>query len=68
MGLIAQREAERNGQGVDKEGKCHGENGGLTSSSSSQTGFTLASAKLMEKYVQEGQLNPRVEPTQSGFS
>ena len=28
----------------------------------------LVSAKVMEKYVQEGRLNPRVEPTQSGFS
>ena len=28
----------------------------------------LASAKVMEKYVQEGQLNPQVELTQSGFS
>ena len=28
----------------------------------------LASVKVMEKYVQEGRLNPRVEPMQSGFS
>ena len=40
----------------------------MTSTNSSQTGFTLASAKLMEKYVEEGLLNPRVEPTQSGFN
>jgi hypothetical protein len=65
--LIAQQEAERNGQGGGRDGK-HGENGGLTSTNSSHTGFTLASAKLMEKYVQEGLLNPQVEPTQPGFS
>ena len=34
----------------------------------SHTGFMLASAKLMEKYVQDGLLNPRVEPTQPQFT
>ena len=37
------------------------------SASSSRSGFTLASAKLMEKYLEEGKLNPKVEPTQRGF-
>jgi hypothetical protein len=32
------------------------------------TGFTLASAKLMEKYVAEGALNPRINLTQTGFN
>ena len=62
-GLIEQQEAERNaGQGQG------GEVGRLASTKSSYTGFTLASARLMEKYVQDGLLNPRVEPTQSGFT
>ncbi|KAF8262481.1 hypothetical protein EI94DRAFT_1602044, partial [Lactarius quietus] len=59
-GLIERRESERKGrQGQGSEG-C--DVGGL------HTGFTLASAKLMEKYVQDGLLNPRVEPTQPGFT
>jgi hypothetical protein len=65
--LIARQEAEKNGQEGGREGQ-RSENGGLTSTNSSHTGFMLASAKLMEKYVQDGLLNPRVEPTQSGFS
>ncbi|KAH9025003.1 hypothetical protein EDB83DRAFT_2170861, partial [Lactarius deliciosus] len=56
-GLIAQREAEKSGN-----------DGRLTSTKSSHTGFMLASARLMEKYVQDGLLNPRIESTQSGFT
>ncbi|KAF8261018.1 hypothetical protein EI94DRAFT_1892509, partial [Lactarius quietus] len=59
-GLIERRESERKGrQGQGSEGRDVG---------GSHTGFTLASAKLMEKYVQDGLLNPRVEPTQPGFT
>jgi hypothetical protein len=62
-GLIERREADRNAvQGKSSEA------GGLTPTKSSQTGFTLAGAKLMEKYVQDGLLNPQVEPTQSRFT
>lgn len=32
-----------------------------------QTSQILASAKLMEKYLEEGKLNPKCEPTQRGF-
>lgn len=32
-----------------------------------QTSQMLASAKLMEKYLEEGKLNPKREPTQRGF-
>ncbi|KAH9164016.1 hypothetical protein EDB89DRAFT_1859580 [Lactarius sanguifluus] len=56
-GLIARREAEKSGN-----------DGRLTSTKLSHTGFTLASARLMEKYVQDGLLNPRIEPTQSSFT
>ncbi|KAH9833981.1 uncharacterized protein C8Q71DRAFT_711760, partial [Rhodofomes roseus] len=35
--------------------------------STSGGGFTVASAKLMEGYLKEGKLNPKVEPTQRGF-
>ena len=59
-GLIERREAETKGKkGQDSEER---DVGGL------HTGFTLASAKLMEKYVQDGLLNPHVEPTQPGFT
>ena len=59
-GLIERREAETKGKkGQDSEERDVG---------GSHTGFMLASAKLMEKYVQDGLLNPRVEPTQPGFT
>ncbi|KAL1939855.1 hypothetical protein VTO73DRAFT_9555 [Trametes versicolor] len=35
--------------------------------SSVDHGYTLASAKLMEGYLKEGQLNPALEPTKKGF-
>ncbi|GJF00443.1 hypothetical protein PsYK624_167310 [Phanerochaete sordida] len=35
--------------------------------SGSSHGYTAASAKLMEAYLKEGELNPAVEPTQKGF-
>ena len=59
-GLIERREAERKG----KQGQHSEERDG----GGSHTGFTLASAKLMEKYVQDGLLNPHVEPTQPEFT
>ena len=59
-GLIEQREAERKGkQGQGSEERDVG---------GSHPGYMLASAKLMEKYVQDGLLNPRVEPTQPRFT
>ena len=30
-------------------------------------GFTAASAKLMADYIEEGKLNPKIEPTRSAF-
>ncbi|TFY60202.1 hypothetical protein EVJ58_g5298, partial [Rhodofomes roseus] len=37
------------------------------STSGPRHGFTQASAKLMEKYLEDGKLNPKLEPTQRGF-
>lgn len=30
-------------------------------------GYTAGSAKLMEGYLLEGKLNPKIEPTRKGF-
>ncbi|TFY51128.1 hypothetical protein EVJ58_g10725 [Rhodofomes roseus] len=40
---------------------------GPSASTGTGHGFTLASAKLMERYLEEGKLNPKLEPTQRGF-
>ncbi|KAH9011715.1 hypothetical protein EDB83DRAFT_2234018 [Lactarius deliciosus] len=56
LGNLATHTKEHAGLIAQREAEKSGNDGRLTST------------KLMEKYIQDGLLNPRIEPTQSGFT